>query len=338
MLTRFKTYTTQEKVTRCSILALAVVLLVLPLFVTNSYRLYFFSMIGVYIIAASGLDVLVGMSGQMSFGHIAFLAYGGYISVLLSNYTGIPVIICMIIAAFASAGIGMVIAVPCAKLRAQFLVLATIAFSFFTYQLICNLHFLNPYRGLYTEHMVLFGLDLNSDYRYTYYFSFALVAIVLVLKSLLSKSKAGRAMMAVRDNSRSADGMGINVRHYKVLAFAISAFLCGFAGAYMAHLTGFIVSDSFVQPLSFNFVLMIIFGGTNTVFGPVIGAFVYQLLNELLASAQAWRSVLYGVIVLIFIAFLPGGCVAGLRRAGRGLAKLIDKNQAGKETAHNDKS
>ena len=132
-------------------------------------------------------------------------------------------------------------------------------------------------------------------------------------------------MMAVRDNTRSADGMGINVRHYKVMAFAISAFLCGFAGAYMAHLTGFIVSDSFTQPLSFNFVLMIIFGGTNTVFGPVIGAFVYQILNELLASAQAWRSVLYGVIVLVFIGFLPGGCVSGLRKLGNLLAGWLDK-------------
>ncbi len=325
MIRSFKALDSRGKVRTVTIALFTLLILLLPSLITNSYRLYFFSMVGMYIIAATGLDVLVGMSGQMSFGHIAFLGIGGYVSVLLSQYTGIPVIFCMLIAAFVSAGIGSLIAIPCAKLRAQFLILATIAFSYFIYQLICNLPILNPFRGLYANHIMLFGLDLNSDYRYTYYFSFVLVVIVLVLKSLLSRSKCGRAMMAVRDNTRSADGMGINVRHYKVMAFAISAFLCGFAGAYMAHLTGFIVSDSFTQPLSFNFVLMIIFGGTNTVFGPVIGAFVYQILNELLASAQAWRSVLYGVIVLVFIGFLPGGCVSGLRKLGNLLAGWLDK-------------
>ena len=231
MIRSFKALDSRGKVRTVTITLFTLLILLLPFLITNSYRLYFFSVVGMYIIAATGLDVLVGMSGQMSFGHIAFLGIGGYVSVLLSQYTGIPVIFCMLIAAFVSAGIGSLIAIPCAKLRAQFLILATIAFAYFIYQLICNLPILNPFRGLYTNHIMLFGLDLNSDYRYTYYFSFVLVVIVLVLKSLLSRSKCGRAMMAVRDNTRSADGMGINVRHYKVMAFAISAFLCGFAGA-----------------------------------------------------------------------------------------------------------
>ena len=323
---------------RIVMLVMLVVFAIIPLFVTNSYRLYFFSIVGLYVIAASGLDVLTGMSGQMSFGHVAFLAVGGYVSVLLSSYTGIPVVFCMIIAAFVSAGVGALVAIPCAKLKAQFLVLATIAFSYFVYQLICNLPILNPFRGLSTKNIYIFGLDLNSNYKYTYYFSFVLVIIVLVLKYLLSKSKTGRAMMAVRDNTRSADGMGINVRKYKIMAFAISAFLCGLAGAYLAHLTGYIVSDSFKQPLSFNYILMIIFGGINTIVGPVIGAFMYQIINELLASAAAWRSIIYGAIVLVFIGFMPGGCVSGLNGLLDRILKVFSRKVVKKEDGDNDKS
>lgn len=330
LVTNFLRLNTTEKISRITVAAAGVFFLLLPLFVKNTYRLYFFALVGIYILAATGIDVLLGMSGQMSFGHTAFLAIGGYTSVMLSTYTEIPVILCMIVAAFASAGIGSLVAIPCARLKRQFLVLATIAFSSFIYQLVCNLPFLNPYRGLYVEHIVLFGIDFNSDYRYMYYLSLTLVVFVIILKSHLSRSKTGRAMMAVRDSTSSADGMGINVLNYKVLAFAISTFLTGFAGAYMAHLTGYIVSDSFVQSLSFNYVLMVILGGTNTIFGPVIGATLYQYLNEMLASAAAWRTIIFGAIVLVFLVFLPGGCVAGLRKVGAKLADFIDARSAKK--------
>lgn len=162
MIRSFKALDSRGKVRTVTITLFTLLILLLPSLITNSYRLYFFSMVGMYIIAATGLDVLVGMSGQMSFGHIAFLGIGGYVSVLLSQYTGIPVIFCMLIAAFVSAGIGSLIAIPCAKLRAQFLILATIAFAYFIYQLICNLPILNPFRGLYANHIMLFGLDLKG--------------------------------------------------------------------------------------------------------------------------------------------------------------------------------
>lgn len=328
----FKNLDTRQKLNRITMLVLLVVALIFPLINHNSYRLYFFSAVGGYIIAATGLDILLGMSGQISMGHIAYVAIGGYVSHCLSYFLGIPTIFAMILAAFVAAGVGALVAIPCAKLKAQFLVLASIAFSMFIYQLICQLSFVNPYRGMQTANIYLFGLNLNTNYAYTYYFALFMVAVVLYLRKLLTDSKVGRAFMAVRDNTRSADGMGINVRAYKILAFAISAFLCGLAGAYLAHLSGFIVSDSYKQGLSFNYLIMIIFGGVNSLFGPVIGAVMYQYINEALSSAAAWRSILYGAVVMIFIGFIPGGCMAGLRSLGDKIVKVIaDKKLPGEK-------
>ncbi len=320
----FKKLTTRQRVSYIAVALLLIAALFLPVFTRNSYRMYFFSVVGAYIIAATGLDILLGMSGQISMGHVAYLAVGGYVSVLLSSNLGVPVLASMLIGAFAAAAVGALVAIPCAKLKMQFLVLASIAFSQFIYQLICQLNFLNPYRGLQTKPITIFGFNLNSNYVYTYYFSIFLVVVVLILRSLLTKSKVGRALMAVRDNTRSADGMGINVRAYKIMAFAISAFLCGFAGAYMAHLSGYIVSDGYKQALSFNYLIMVIFGGVNSLLGPVIGATIYQFINELLASAAAWRSVTYGIVVLVIVGFVPGGCVSALRTVGDKLAHMID--------------
>ena len=324
MLKTLSSMSTRQKLNRITMLVLFVVAALFPAINHNSYRLYFFSAVGGYIIAATGLDILLGMAGQISMGHIAYLAVGGYVSHCLSHFLGIPTILAMILAAFVAAGVGALVAIPCAKLKAQFLVLASIAFAMFIYQFICQLSFVNPYRGMKTANIILFGLNLNTNYMYTYYFALALVCIVLFLRHLLTHSKIGRAFMAVRDNTRSADGMGIDVRAYKILAFAISAFLCGFAGAYLAHLSGFIVSDSYKQGLSFNYLIMIIFGGVNSLFGPVIGATMYQFINEFLSSAAAWRSILYGVVVMVFIGFIPGGCMAGIRSIGDKIAARID--------------
>ncbi len=304
---------TVKKLNRIILLVLGVIAVILPLLITNSYRLYFFSFVGIYVVAASGLDILFGYAGMISFGHIAYYAIGAYVTTLLTSYAGLPVMASILIAAAVAAAAGALVALPCSKLKFQFLALASIAFANFIYQLICNIEFLQPYRGMKVEPLSIFGVNLNSDYRYTYYFILVWVVIALLAKHMIVKSKIGRAFMACRDNTRSADGMGINVRKYKVMAFAISTFYVGFAGACAAHLNELVVCNTYVQANSFNYVIMCIFGGVNTIFGPVIGAVVFQFINEALASATAWRDIIFGGIVMLFIAFLPGGCMSALR-------------------------
>ncbi|MCR4706584.1 MAG: branched-chain amino acid ABC transporter permease [Clostridiales bacterium] len=304
---------TAKKLNRALLLVLLVISLIIPFLTQNSYRLYFFTQICFYIIAASGLDILFGYAGMISFGHIAYYAIGAYCTALITANTGIPVLISIFISAAIAAGIGALVALPCSKLKFQFLALASIAFAQVVYLAICNMAFLNPYRGMVVKPLTLFGFDLNVSYRYTYYFALVFALLFLLAKASLVNSKYGRAFMAIRDNTRSADGMGINVRRYKVIAFAISSFYVGFAGACSAHLTGLVISNAYVQGNSFNYVIMCIFGGVGTIFGPVVGALVQQLINEALASATAWRDIIFGAVTMLLIAFLPGGIMGTLR-------------------------
>lgn len=299
--------------------------LLVPLFTHNSYRIYSFAIICMYIICASGLDILLGYSGQISMGHIAYYAIGAYVTTACTLFLGLPVFVGIFAGAVAAAVVGGLVAVPCAKLKFQFLALASIAFANFVTSLIRNIPALEPYRGLHPPGLSLFGIDLTgNNFVVAYYVALLFVVIFLVAKSALIRSKIGRAFMACRDNTRSADGMGIPVRRYKALAFAISAFYAGFAGAFTAHLTSYVVSDSYVQGNSFNYLIMIILGGTCSILGPVIGAVVFQFINEALIAAMAWRGLIYGVILLIFLAFVPGGCVAALPRIGAWLKKRLN--------------
>jgi branched-chain amino acid transport system permease protein len=326
MLNKIKALSTENKLRYFNRLLIFIFLAFVPvIFSGNRYRVYFFCVVGIYAIAATGLDLLQGGSGQFSMGSIGFSAVGGYVSVLLSKNLGLPVPLTILIGALAGALVGALVAIPCAKLKFQFMSLATIAFANFMYYLICNLAFLNPFRGMSTKSIKIGSLNLTRNYNACYYVVIGLVALFVLAKHLILKSKIGRAFMACRDNTRSADGMGINVRKYKVLAFALSSFCFGFSGAFLAHFTGLIISDSFNAGLSFNYLLMVIFGGTNTLAGPLVGAVAYQLINELLADATWMRNFLFGLLVLGFIGVLPGGILQGYNGILRALANLIDR-------------
>ncbi len=295
---------------------LAALALTLPLFlINNNYALYVLCFIMMYSIAISGLDILFGYSGQISMGQVAYFAIGAYGSTLMNNYLGIPVLLTMLIASVAAAAIGALIAFPASKLKFHFLSLATIAFAEVVYQIIIHSpgNITNNLNGIFAKQINLFGLILDNNFK-LYYFALFCLAIFLVAKHLLIRSRVGRAFMAIRDNTHAADGMGINVRKYKVSAFATSSFYTAFAGAFYAHLVGYISPDTFVLKQSLTFLTMMIFGGTGSIFGPVIGAASIQLINELLRKALQYQLLIYGILVVVVILLLPGGIYnAGLQ-------------------------
>jgi branched-chain amino acid transport system permease protein len=122
--------------------------------------------------------------------------------------------------------------------------------------------------GFFPSSVNLFGLQIDTYFKY-YYFAFFCVLVFLLIKTNLVYSRVGRALTAIRENSHAADGMGVNVRKYKVLAFAISAFYTGFAGAMYAHLIKYISPDTFTMTLSVMFMTMVLFGGSGSLLGPI---------------------------------------------------------------------
>lgn len=243
-----------------------------------------------YIIAVSGLDIDFGYCGQISMGHAAFFAIGAYGSVMLNKYFHLPIMLTMLIASVLATIVGAIIAYPASKLVFHFLSLATIAFGEVVYTLLLN----SPGGvtgnavGMFTESISLFGFKLDT-YTKFYYFGLVCVGVFLLVKHLIVNSKVGRAWIAIRENPHAAGGMGINVTKYKVMAFAVSAFYTGFAGAMYAHLVKYIGPDTFTQKQSVMFVTMMLFGGTGSILGPIFGAVFVLLITEGLRTFEQYQ-------------------------------------------------
>lgn len=310
--------------------ALVAIAVLLPLvFSSYPYFVLVCDYILIYLIAVSGFDVLVGFSGQMSMGHAAYYCLGAYGSALLHQYTGLPVLMTMLIAAVVTTFIGALIAWPTTKLVAHFMSLATIAFGNIVFQLVNN----SPGRitgnanGFHTEYPSLLGVELNT-YSKFYYFALFIAMLFLLVKYQLLHSRVGRAMLAIRENDHAANGMGVNVRFYKVSAFAISVFYTAFAGAMYAHLVRYISPDAFKQTVSVMFLIMLLFGGMSSMVGPIIGVTVVTLLNELLRSTSADKMLVYGTMLLFVILVFPGGLMSIFKNfKSKGLQKLKTERQ-----------
>lgn len=314
-------------------ISIAVVLLALPFLlsaVNFSYGVLVCCFSFLYIIAVSGLDVDFGYCGQISMGHAAFFAIGAYGSVMLHMYFHLPVLLTMIIATLLATVIGAIIAYPASKLVFHFLSLATIAFGEIVYSLILN----SPGGvtknavGLFTDPINLFGFKLDSNVKF-YYFGLIVAALFLLAKYLMIDSKVGRAWIAIRENPHAANGMGINVTKYKVMAFAVSAFYTGFAGAMYAHLVGYIGPDTFTQKQSVMFVTMMLFGGTGSILGPILGALLVFIITECLRVFEQYQMLIYGALLLIVIVAFPGGVYG----EGKKLIAKLTKGKGGKKNA-----
>lgn len=316
-------------------LLLAAGLVALPFVFTAlnfNYGVLVLCFAALYIIAVSGLDIVFGYSGQISMGHAAFFAIGAYGSVMMYKYLTIPIPIAMILAAVVSTVIGALLAYPASKLVFHFLSLATIAFGEIVYQLVASSpgNVTGNFTGFFTSTIDILGYKLNTYTKY-YLFSLVAVTIFLIIKTNVVRSKVGRAFLAIRENSHAADGMGVNVRKYKIVAFSISAFFTAYAGAMYAHLTRFISPDTFTNRQSVMFLTMLLFGGSASLLGPVTGVVTVLLLNEALRSAQKYQMFIYGILLLAVILLMPGGIYGMIRDTIRSRRKGSDKSgQEGK--------
>jgi len=292
-------------------LGLLAVMAVLPIIFNASgfsYGITILVFICIYIVAVSGLDILFGYSGQISMGHAAFYAIGAYGSAMLSRYLNVPVILSMMIASIIAALVGALLAYPASKLVFHFLSLATIAFGEIVYQLVLQ----SPNGitgnavGFPTKSISIFGFQFSSNFN-VYFICMIFLLLFLIAKGNLVNSRVGRAFIAIRENSHAAEGMGINVRKYKIIAFATSAYFVAFAGGMYAHTVGYISPDTFTNKQSVMFVTMLLFGGTASKWGPVMGVVAVLILNELLRSMENMQMLVYGALLLVVILALPGG-------------------------------
>jgi len=294
-------------------LALAVILLALPPFLKN-YGLYLMSYYLVFVLACMGLNLTIGYAGQKSLGHAAFFGVGAYtLAILLkagiSWWVGVPV------AAVICFALGLVLGFPALRVQTIYLAFATLGFNTAVWLFIRNEEWLTG--GTFGINNVarpaLFGFEFDSNLRYYYFVLGATVLLSLVLLALL-RSPWGKAFTALRDNPIRAESLGISVRSYTLLSFAIGAAYAGVAGALFASLVEFIEPAPFTVAASIMMYLMVVVGGSGYFFGPVLGVAVGVLLPEWIRdTSQAlanWYLPLFGVAVVALMVWLPDGLLS----------------------------
>jgi len=292
-------------------------------FISSAYLLYIINIIGIYAIAAIGLNLLIGYTGQISLGHGAFFGVGAYSAAILATKASFPFIIAVPLAGAITAIVGMFFGLPSARLKHLYLCIATLASQFILEYVFVQWESLTGgAEGISIPSGSLFGIDLGSD-RNFYYVIFICFAVMTWMAVNLIRTRYGRAFIAIRDNDQAAEGMGIPIFKYKLLSFAISSFYAGFAGALFAYYMISITPEPFNLWLSIEYIAMIIIGGLGSIPGSVFGTIFIIALNEILSLATEFlmnvgatgigitiaplREFVYGLAIILFIIFEPKG-------------------------------
>ena len=293
-------------------------------FISSAYTLYIINIIGIYTIAAIGLNLLIGYTGQISLGHGAFFGVGAYTAAILATKAGFPFWIALPAAGFMTAAVGMVFGLPSVRLKHLYLCIATLAGQFIIEYVIVQWETLTGgASGIVVANTTLFGLDLGNDRTFFYVIFVCLVFLTWVAVNLV-RTRFGRAFIAIRDNDRAAEGMGVPIFQYKLLSFAISSFFAGIGGALYAYYMMSITPEPFNLWLSIEFIAMIIIGGLGSIPGAAFGAIFIVGLNEVLSLATEYlmnvgasagaaitiaplREFVYGLAIILFIIFEPKG-------------------------------
>jgi branched-chain amino acid transport system permease protein len=282
------------------------------------YFVFLASLILVNAVVAIGLNLLSGYTNQLSFGHAGFLAIGAYTAALLTIHApGIPVPLTLVGAGVLTAAVGLAFGVPCLRLSGLYLAMATLAFGFVITEAILGLEALTRGAdGLRVPSARLGAWPLATDTA-RYYLVAAVTVLLVAAASNLARTRTGRALLAIRESEIAAEASGVPVARYKTIAFGVSAFYTGVAGGLFAFVVGFLSPDAFDVFLSVDFVVMIIVGGLGSVPGSIVGAAVVTVLHDSLAAFQNYRPLIFGVILVACMLFMPGGITSAARALAR---------------------
>src|SRR6201984_57342 len=249
-------------------------------YLLSNYWLSISIQIGIFAIAALGLNILVGFTGQISIGHAAFFLFGAFTSAYISNHLPIPVFFAIPLAGVVAALVGLIFGVPAARLKGLYLVIATLAAQYILLDFFSRAEWFsggsvpasaNPFS--------IFGYTLRGDRQY-FYVVLAYLVVSYLLVTNLMRTRDGRALVAIRDHYLSAEIMGINLTKYRTLSFGLAAFFAGIAGALYAHYQLVISQEGFWVERAVLVLAMIIIGGTGLVMGTLMGTAFVVLVPE----------------------------------------------------------
>jgi len=298
-----------KKLALLSILLGLLALVFVPTLLKN-HGIYLFTYWLIYVIAAMGLNLTVGYAGQKSLGHAAFFGIGAYTLAImlkagLSFWFGLPM------AALGCFVVGLALGFPALRVQTIYLAFATLGFNTAIWLVMRNEEWLTG--GTFGINNIArpeaFGVSFDGNLAY-YYLVLGIALLLAVLLLGLLRSPWGKAFTALRDNPIRAESLGVDIRNYTLLSFAIGAAYAGIAGALFASLVQFIDPSPFNVEASIMMYLMVVVGGPGYFFGPMIGAAVGVILPEWLRFAQAWYLFVFGSAVVVLMIWLPDGLLS----------------------------
>jgi len=325
--TRNYTYDTDMAILRTRthwvlFLGLLVFIFTLPLYLGN-YWLGVANLIGITLIAALGLNILVGYCGQLSIGHAGFIAVGAYTAAVLTNRLELPFLVGLICAGLIAGFVGLIFGIPSVRVKGFYLAITTIAAQFIIIWVINHWSGVTGgFVGIKVPYASIGGFVFRSEAS-QFYLIMTIAVVCTFFAKNLARSRVGRAFIAIRDNDLAAQVMGINLFYYKLLAFFIGCFLAGIAGSLLAHWIGFMNAEHFTLTESILYIGMIIIGGLGTTLGPILGVVFIRLLQQILTVqvvpfleatialpagfATGVTPMLFGLVIVLFLVLEPRG-------------------------------
>lgn len=291
-----------------------------PAMISNEFYLKIIFTGGMYYIAAAGLNVLVGWSGQKSLGHAGLFAAGAYTAALLTAQVGWNPWLALVASAFVSAAFGILIAIPSLRVKGPSLAMVTIGFGIVVEKIVTEWQVpFGGQAGIYGVVPPSFAGQMLGIREWAWLIIGFAFATHFLIANLLQR-KYGRAFMAVQASEVAAESVGVNVYRFKVLAFVISAVTCGLAGAFVAQQNQYINSDFINFRLSIFLLLIVLFGGPS-IWGPALGAITLTLLDAFLARWPELQHFTYGALLLFALYAMPQGLAGAIQHIARRTVK-----------------
>ncbi len=288
-------------------------MVLLPPFFPSAYYYRVAALVLIFGLAAIGLNLLMGLAGQVSLGHAGFLGIGGYSVAIGPTFFGTPPWLCVLAGAALSGVVAFFVGRPILRLKGHYLAVATLGFGVLVTIVLTNESaWTGGPDGMTVPRLVLFVWPVRS--AQAWYWIAALTFLVGATLALnLSDSPTGRALKAIQDSEMASSMLGIDVPRQKLAIFVVSAVLVSIAGSYLALFNGHITPDVSGFLRSIELVTMVVLGGMSSVLGSLVGAAVLVLLPQILTMLHDYEDMVLGLILMGFMIFLQQGIVPSLR-------------------------
>jgi branched-chain amino acid transport system permease protein len=293
---------------RIIVFLFCLLLLLLPVFTQDPYLLRILILTSIFAILAASWDLLSGFTGQMNFGHALFFGVGAYTAALLNLHAHLPPWGSIPLGALGAVLAGLIIGIPCLRLRGTYLALTTLAFPI----ILMGIVFALP--GITGGELGITGLDRLARSRVTnYYITVVLMLVLCTIMWKITDSNTGIIFHAIREDELAVRSSGINTTRYKLLAFCLSGFFAGIAGGLYAHFMRIAGPSTLEVSMSFQIVIWAVFGGIVTIYGPIGAVFILYPLLEFFRFWPEYRTLMFAIVILLILLYMPEGLLPWIR-------------------------